>query len=145
MISASFNELERAILEHIAKDYSIDSLTRQIHSATLKERNHTGHGFYIYFRVSKVLPRIEAGDIGEEKVIHGPFINSKGVDIGGGCLIFLQDGYIDCLEMYAYGDRFNEHISEFELSGSHKRPTWIKRFWGRLVYSYRVITGKWPT
>ena len=145
MISASFNELERAILEHIAKDYSIDSLTRQIQLTTLKKRDYTGVGFFVDFNIPKTLPKIEPNELGDEKVIHGPFINSKGVDIGGGCLIFLQDGYIDCLEMYAYGDRFNEHISEFELSGSHKRPTWIKRFWGRLVYSYRVITGKWPT
>ena len=112
---------------------------------TLKKRDYTGAGFFVDFNIPKTLPKIEPNELGDEKVIHGPFIKSKGVEIGGGCLIFLQYGYIDCLEMYAYGDRFNEQISEFELSGSHKLPTWIKRFWGRLVYSYRVITGKWPT
>ena len=35
---------------------------------------------------------------------------------GGGSILWGSEGYINCIEMYGFGDYFREDIREFELS-----------------------------
>ena len=53
----------------------------------------------------------------DEKIrtLDGPQIKSKKLEFGGGSILFLKKGYVEMLEVFAYGDTFPEYLDEFEL------------------------------
>ena len=42
-----------------------------------------------------------------------PYIESPDLEIGAGCVLFLVDGRLDTLEIFAYGNSFPEDIDEY--------------------------------
>ena len=118
----TFNALELAVLDWYRTHYNNDRLTAQINSARLVERDWTKHGFYITFEIDKQLLALILNDFsglnhhGARWPLIGPFIISPDIDIEAGSMLWGKDGYINCIEMFTFGDFFNEKISEFILS-----------------------------
>ncbi len=72
-------------------------------------------GFYLDFKVDENLPKLDMPKYGGNFPINGPGIESKDVHNSGGCLLWGKDGYVDCLEMYAFGDYFKKELREYKL------------------------------
>jgi hypothetical protein len=114
-----FNEFELAVLKWFKGAYTNQQLIAQIDSAKFLKRDWTKVGFYVYFEVSRELEPINLDDLGNtwpgKWPIDGPFLVSEDIHDGGGTLLWGKDGYINCIEMYAHGDFFNETVEKFEL------------------------------
>ena len=107
-----FNKLEREVLNWI-KNHNKDKLLKnQIDSAKFIEREWTKVGYYVELEVEKIITKLEL----ETKIIDGPFIKSAGIENCGGSIIFVEDGFIKCIEMFSYGDRFDKEILNYELT-----------------------------
>lgn len=100
--------LEKAVLEWIrAREPSIGGLE----DADIQGRECTGAGFYAY-----LAPESAAG--WDRPPINGPTIEGPGLEFVGGSILWLSRGRPNCLEVYAHGSHFPEHLDDFELSGS---------------------------
>ncbi|MBU6321318.1 MAG: hypothetical protein KGI78_00475 [Patescibacteria group bacterium] len=111
-----FNELEKAILKWCSEKYEDSALTSQLVSASFKKREWTKVGFYTYFDVPRTLQPVASISMARRGFpITGPFIESPDIEFGGGSLLWGKDGYIDCLELYANGGSFKEHVGQFHL------------------------------
>ncbi len=115
-MAEDFNELELSVLEWFKSTYANARLTAQIEAARLLKRDWTRVGFFVYLEVSKELPRIGLDDFGGYWPIDGPHIASEDIQYGGDAILWGANGYIDCIEMYAYGEFFSETVNRFELS-----------------------------
>lgn len=114
-----FNELEAAVLNWCSRHYANERLTAQVESARFIKREWTVVGFYVYFDVSHELSPLDLKDFNGWP-IGGPNIRSPDVHYGGGTMLWGWDreGYINCIEMFAFGDQFNEHVRVFSLMDS---------------------------
>jgi hypothetical protein len=111
-----FNELEIAVLNWFRDHYMNLRLSEQLDSVTLVKRRWTKVGFYIDLKVHRNTPMLELDDFDGHWPINGPNLESPDIQSGGGSILWGKDGHISCLEMYAFGDFFREHVSEFKLS-----------------------------
>ena len=106
-----FTELETAVLNWMAENINVPHLAEQIRASTATAREYTNIGFFISLFVPLDVPAIEA-----KSPITGPTIMSPGIEYDGGTLIFLdKGGRIMTLELYAYGNRFDEKVTDFTL------------------------------
>ncbi len=110
-----FNDLELAILRWLQHTYVNPQLSAQIDAAILAKREWTRVGFFVYLDVPRTLESIKPNDFGQGWPIDGPALESEDIEDGGGSIVWGTDGYIDCIEMYAYGSFFNQHVKSFEL------------------------------
>ena len=107
--------LERDIiswLRHYCDDADVQC---QLPHLELQEREYTGVGYFLHFTVS---PRIAPAPESEGDVtpFAGPNIASSKLESGAGTAIFLTNGKIDCIEIFAYGVSFPEHLMNYTLS-----------------------------
>ena len=110
MTTETFTALERALLDWIAAESGSDLLTAQLSSAALKRRDYTRTGFFIYLSAPEELAPVEAGT---RPVC--PLITSAALYDGAGCNLFLRDGRLHYLEIYARGGFLPEQLDRFEL------------------------------
>ena len=98
----AFTTLERAVLAWICDAYSDDraTLEAQLSIATLLSRENTGAGFYTRFAVD----RASSIAIGGMRLRHGPATKIVRLEQGMGFILWLKDGYADCLEGYSYSE-----------------------------------------
>ncbi|HUA14367.1 MAG TPA: hypothetical protein VMG31_03650 [Verrucomicrobiae bacterium] len=98
----TFNVLEQAVLDAICEAYREDReiLHSQISTAILKKRENTGCGFFTHFSVDRASTKPISG----ERLRNGPLVKVTGMRHGMGFILWLDDGYPNCLEGYAYGD-----------------------------------------
>jgi hypothetical protein len=90
------NDLERAILERLARDRpSLLPLIPRLH---VLSREYTGVGSYTNFRYPERLPHVGNDRIG----LHG-HIEMPSVPNGLGAVLFLKNDLPHCLEIYTYG------------------------------------------
>jgi hypothetical protein len=113
MIDGGFNDLEKAVLLWVIDYYKDPKLTAQIQTAKLVHREWTKVGFWVQLKVSKDVASINDAD---GLPIDGPLIHSNDIDYAAIALLWSNDGYINEIEMAAYGDFFNENVSDFTLS-----------------------------
>ena len=116
-----FNRLEIDIFEWFKEKQPQSTLANQLATAKFISRRWTRVGFYLYFVVDKNLSKLDMNEYGGKFPISGPGIKSDDVHDNGGCLLWGKDGYVDCLEMYAFGDYFKEEVKKYTLVGfDHK-------------------------
>jgi|SRR5713226_7151761 len=101
-IGSDFTTLERAVLAAICDKYSEDrsALEAQLSTATLLSRENTGAGFYTRFAVDHASSRA----IGGMRLRNGPETKIEGLEHGMGFILWLREGYADCLEGYSYAE-----------------------------------------
>ena len=141
MAENEFNKLERAVLDSFKEHYQNEELSAQIDAAKLVERDWTKVGFDVSMQVPHNLEVVELKELSGSQSdgkwpIDGPHIESPQIDIGALCILWGKNGYIDCIEMVAYGENFAEHVEEFKLHFS-KNPgpglfPWIAMCFRRL-------------
>jgi hypothetical protein len=97
-----FTLLEQAVLESICRAHPADraALDAQLSTATFVSRENTGCGFFTRFAAD----RNSGAPIGGERLRNGPTAKIDGLKYGMGFILWLEQGYADCLEGYAYGD-----------------------------------------
>jgi hypothetical protein len=97
--------MELAVIKAIGEKHSEDrkSIEAQLATARVIRRENTGAGFYTYFEVQP-LPSVSIGEARELDLRHGPQATIKGINHGMGFVLWLKQGYLDCLEGYTYDD-----------------------------------------
>jgi len=98
-----------AVLTAICENYPEDqvALKAQISTATVSGRENNGHGFYTRFRVDRGSNAAVKGS----RLKNGPAAQIDGLKHGMGFILWLKEGYADCLEGFGYG----ENISALNL------------------------------
>lgn len=95
--------LERAVIAFIGNEVQEDAaaLRAQVAKATVRNRKNTGSGFFTYFEIDRTAPPIGGGK--PRGMRDGPFATVQGAAHGMGFILWLKDGYADCLEGYCNG------------------------------------------
>ena len=109
------NKLERAVLDWVSEHSDNSVLASQLESAVLVDREWTKVGFHIDIKVD-----ISCTAVDSSFPITGPLIESPSLEHGAGSMIWGKDGFVNGIEMFAYGDEFDEEIHNFTLQ---KCPT----------------------
>lgn len=104
------HKLDQEILAWIAEHSDSNALKTQIASAEVVKRDYMRTGYFIYFNVP-------AGTEPLEKSLRpvSPDILSPELLDGAGTTLFLRDGSIHYLEIYARGGFFPEALEACEL------------------------------
>jgi len=99
----SLTPLERAVFEFIRDTIPEDgvALRAQLAKARLRKRENTGSGFFTYIDIDRTAPPIGEGKPRDMR--DGPYASVRGAAHGMGFILWLRDGYADCLEGYCYG------------------------------------------
>jgi hypothetical protein len=97
---SGFTPLEQAVLRAICELHPVDraSLEGQLSTAIVLSRENTGAGFYTRFSIE---PSSDIA-IGGESLRRGPAARIDGLVYGMGFILWLKEGYADCLEGYSY-------------------------------------------
>jgi hypothetical protein len=107
---STFTALERAVLDAICEMHPEDgaALEAQLSTATVRSRENDGYGFFTHFGVD----RTSCPGIGGMRLRNGPrAARIDGLKRGMGFILWLQDGYADCIEGYP----FDESTTEIDL------------------------------
>jgi hypothetical protein len=115
-IGSNFTSLEQAVLAAICAMHATDrsALETQLSTATLLSRENTGAGFFTRF----VVNRGSSAAIGGKRLRDGPTAKIEGLAHGMGFILWLKEGYADCLEGYSYEESTTDLVLEavgFEL------------------------------
>jgi hypothetical protein len=97
---SNFTLLERAVLRAICEAYPVDraALESQLSAAIVLSRENTGAGFYTRLAIE----RSSGTPIGGDRLRRGPAVRIGGLEHGMGFILWLKEGYADCLEGYCY-------------------------------------------
>jgi hypothetical protein len=138
MIDANLTPLESKVLEWLlgGDDPVLVALRSQFASASIRSREMTGVGFYLYFSVPAntrklheefdVKPRFWFGDV------------EASIDLlerGAGFVLWIEDGLLACLEGYTYDEEWPEHIGDFSLryvTGADRDLNLVRRWWRKV-------------
>lgn len=104
-------QLDRDILTWIAGRTGDPDLAGQIAAAGVRKRDSVQTGFFVYLETDTGLPRV-----GSQVRPVCPRIDGPGLMDGAGCSLFLRDGYLHYLEIYARGGFFPPEFAGWQLS-----------------------------
>jgi hypothetical protein len=101
-IGSAFTPLERAVLRWICERHPLDQalLESQLLTATVISRENTGAGFYTQISAE----RGSVASFGGERLRNGPTVAVDGLENGMGFILWLKEGFADCLEGYCYNE-----------------------------------------
>jgi len=104
------HKLDGEILAWIAKHCESGELRAQIESAEVVKRDYMRTGYFVYFDGS-------GGAMPADKSLRvlSPDILSAELMDGAGTTLFLRDGRLHYLEIYARGGFFPEELGAYEL------------------------------
>lgn len=88
------------------------AVKNQLSNSELERYELSGAGIYFYIKVNKDMVKA-IDDVSSP--IDGPYIYSSYIDSNGGSLMWIENGYISNIELYANGTWVNENINSFEL------------------------------
>ena len=107
--------IESDILRYCAESHDCPELVRQVQDAQAGAREHTGVGLYTKLTLphrgslAPIQPR--------RSPIIGPTIESPSLEFGASSLVWCDDdGYIDCIEIAAFGNHYPDSEFEYSLS-----------------------------
>jgi hypothetical protein len=107
---STFTRLERAVLDAICESHPEDraALEAQLSTAIIGNRENTGCGFFTHFSVDQS----SSAPIGGPRMRNGPSVQVNGLKHKMGFILWLEQGYADCLEGYIWA---NESTTELAL------------------------------
>lgn len=75
-------------------------------------REYTGAGVYMTFTLADDVPRLS----GQPSFVFGDVVaDIEGLQLGAGFLLFVRNGLLHMLELYAYEDSFPTSIGQFSV------------------------------
>jgi hypothetical protein len=116
MSSYALKPIEVDVLNWMRGKYDDPILNLQIDTLTVKNREYTKVGFFIDLLIPESI--VLLGN--EVNKFDGPVIVSKDIEHDGGAILFVKDGYISTLELYANGSFFRNDVSEYKLIDDNK-------------------------
>ncbi len=105
-------KIDRDILDWIAAETGDPALAAQIAKASVKRRDYTRTGFFVYFEP----------DPGAEPAGAAPVsarLDAPGLMDGAGCDLFMRAGRLHYLEVYARGGFLPEPLADYRLARDH--------------------------
>ena len=103
-------ELDQDILNWISERSESKPLQAQIAGAKVVKRDYMRTGYFIYFEVVG-----DAAPVEKSGPLKSPDIMSPELPFGAGTTLFLRDGRLHYLEIYARGGFFPENLQSYEL------------------------------
>ena len=103
-------QLDKDILAWIAAHNDDAALSAQIASAQVTRRDYMRTGFFVYFDTAPESPAIA-----DELRPRCPDIDAPGLLDGAGSSLFLKNGRLHYLEIYARGGFFPESPEDYRL------------------------------
>ncbi|MEE4186188.1 MAG: hypothetical protein V2J12_10500 [Gammaproteobacteria bacterium] len=103
-------QVDRDLLDWIAAATDDPALAAQIAAAEVKKRDFLRTGFLVYFARNDAAPPVPAG---VRPVC--PHLASPELMDGAGCDLFLRDGRLHYLEVYARGGFMPEKLESYRL------------------------------
>jgi hypothetical protein len=113
--------LERAVVEEslVGDHPDLVVLRAQWATAVVRARSFSGQGWFVTFSVAANAKRTSF-----EKLVFGNVtIEPEPGVLGCGAVVWVNDGRLDCLEMFAYGDGWPRAMSRFTLRREVTLPT----------------------
>ena len=108
---------ERDLLESALHDWP--DLLAQLDHCCVKERGHTGGGAMVKLSVSKKAKLC----LGSPRIINTlDLLEIDGLENGAGFLVHVENGHLDCLEQFAYGEEYPKKIDEYQILKSTSAP-----------------------
>lgn len=108
-MSTELAPVDRDILDWIAAHTDDAALRAQLQRATVKKRDVMRTGFFVYFET----PDGDAAEPGLRPVC--PHLEAPGLMDGAGCELFLRDGRLHYMEVYARGGFLPEPLQDYQL------------------------------
>ena len=108
----SQQSLEMDILKWVAKNTADESIRVQCEAVEVVSRKYSGVGSFSRLKTGRTDERspLRVADV-------SPDIESPELPLGGGSVLFLEDGLIDLLEIYVYGsDDYPSDIGAYKLT-----------------------------
>jgi hypothetical protein len=120
LMASDFNNLETAIIKWFIEHYTGTPISMQLKTAQFISREWTKAGFYVNFKVEDNQSNSLLNSLVKPTKIpvEGPAIIASGIEHGAGSLLWGQNGFLNCLEMYSNGGAFAENILDFSLQES---------------------------
>jgi hypothetical protein len=109
-MQAEFTDFERDLLQWFIAHAPHPALAAQLRSARPAAREYTGCGLYLNLHIDQDQPEILPPYV--PRPIEGPQISAAWLADGAGSLLFHENGIVNLLEVYAFGD------SSFEMASS---------------------------
>ncbi len=110
MQSTQLNKLELALCEWISAQTGDPLLAEQLASVAVKRRDYVRTGFFVYLDTSA-----DRSEISADVRPCCPQILGPELPFGAGCNLFLKNGRLHYLEIYARGGFMPETLEHFEL------------------------------
>ena len=114
MSAANPTALEADVLIWIGENSRDRAIAAQAKIAVVLRREHTGHGYFVELGMPEDVARA-IGHIGDTNPFPGPFIESPEIPHGADTVGFVNDGMIETLEIFSYGESFPEHLASYKL------------------------------
>ena len=105
------NPLETALLKDIANFYQDVALSAQIARCRVALREYSGCGFFTTLAVPDSSPAI----VRAKAALNGCDVEATGLSHGAGSILFIKNGRLDFLEVFAYDDGYPAMVLDFSL------------------------------
>ena len=105
--------MESALLQGIAACHRNPALTEQIERCRVAKREYSGCGFFTTLMVPEASPVVEI--VGTGRILDGSNIKAPELSHGAASVLFLKDGRIHILEVFAYVDGDPAQVSGFTI------------------------------
>jgi hypothetical protein len=115
-MEVSQEEFERSIMTLLLQgDHPILTILQQQYaSAKVESREFSGVGFFTEFEVSETVPLVEPPNFAAGNVD----IQLQNLPNGAGCVLFIRDGKLACLECYTFSEPWPDTIVIQSLSNA---------------------------
>ena len=113
-MARQFNPLERELLDWFASHHGAPALAAQLAGARVLRREYSVVGYHIWLKLAPDAEPVPAA--ARKSPVAGPGIASKDIDEGGSTQLWInEEGFVDCLEMWAKAGHFAETVEQFEI------------------------------
>jgi len=108
---SAMTEFELSLLKHLQEQEEIPATVSS--NAEVIERKYSGAGSFTTF-IKETPSEMEKVEI----ISTSTFISFENAEHGGGCLVFLYKGQLNCLEVFTYSPSLSENYMNEEFSFS---------------------------
>jgi hypothetical protein len=106
---------KRSILAIAGADRESEIMLAQFAAASVTLRDYTGVGLYTHLSIPQTCPSLDVTRWKIEDMPKGHAFHPD-LEAGAGLILWLKDGYITCLESYAFGGDWPSYECLFKLA-----------------------------